>query len=78
MVIIGVLTDFFGTMLTCFGLKSTDPNKKYKYYRVGIYALIVAGKIHFRLLRTKVVLHFIKKLWNYEIITQFFLEHLTL
>eukprot|EP00088_Acartia_fossae_P015673 TRINITY_DN1862_c0_g1_i2.p1 TRINITY_DN1862_c0_g1~~TRINITY_DN1862_c0_g1_i2.p1 ORF type:complete len:240 (+),score=77.36 TRINITY_DN1862_c0_g1_i2:203-922(+) len=41
--VIGVLTDFFGTMLTCFGLKSTDPNKKYKYYRVSIYALIIAA-----------------------------------
>lgn len=41
--IIGIITDFFGTMLTCLGLKSTDPNKKYKYYRVSIYALIFAG-----------------------------------
>merc|ERR1712214_41581 len=41
--IIGVLTDFFGTLLTCLGLKSTDPNKKYKYYRVAIYALILAA-----------------------------------
>merc|ERR1712142_785516 len=41
--IIGLITDFFGTVLTCLGLKSTDPNKKYKYYRVSIYALIVAG-----------------------------------
>ena len=47
LVIIGVLTDFFGTMLTCFGLKSTDPNKKYKYYRVAIYALILAGVYFF-------------------------------
>merc|ERR1711962_1267652 len=41
--IIGVFIDFFGTVLTCLGLKSTDPNKKYKYYRVSIYALIVAA-----------------------------------
>merc|ERR1711942_417339 len=43
--IIGVLTDFFGTLLTCLGLKSTDPNKKYKYYRVSIYALTAAAVI---------------------------------
>lgn len=42
-VIIGLILDFFGTMLTCLGLKSTDPNKKYKYYRVSIYALSLAG-----------------------------------
>merc|ERR1712002_1202136 len=42
LVIIGVFTDFFGTFLTGLGLRSTDPNKKYKYYRVAIYALIVA------------------------------------
>merc|ERR1711962_319418 len=41
--IIGVFIVFFGTVLTCLGLKSTDPNKKYKYYWVSIYALIVAG-----------------------------------
>merc|ERR1711976_691430 len=32
------MTDFFGTLLTGLGLRSTDPNKKYKYYRVAIYA----------------------------------------
>merc|ERR1719228_660878 len=42
LVIIGLFTDFFGTLLTGLGLRSTDPNKKYKYYRVAIYALIVA------------------------------------
>merc|ERR1712044_92613 len=36
--IIGFMTDFFGTLLTGLGLRSTDPNKKYKYYRVAIYA----------------------------------------
>jgi len=41
LVIIGLLTDFFGTVLTGLGLRSTDPNKKYKYYRVAIYALLV-------------------------------------
>lgn len=41
-VIIGLITDFFGTFLTGLGLRSTDPNKKYKYYRVAIYALVVA------------------------------------
>merc|ERR1719295_546725 len=41
-VIIGLLFDFFGTLLTGLGLRSTDPNKKYKYYRVAIYALSVA------------------------------------
>ena len=44
LVIIGVFTDLFGTILTGLGLRSTDPNKKYKYYRVAIYALIVASK----------------------------------
>jgi hypothetical protein len=42
LVIIGLFTDFFGTFLCALGLRSTDPNKKYKYYRVSIYALIVA------------------------------------
>merc|ERR1712227_610717 len=42
LVIIGLLFDFFGTLLTGLGLRSTDPNKKYKYYRVAIYALVVA------------------------------------
>merc|ERR1719322_1008706 len=42
LIVIAVLTDFFGTLLTGLGLRSTDPNKKYKYYRVAIYALLVA------------------------------------
>merc|ERR1712158_204090 len=41
-IIIGLVCDFFGTFLTGLGLRSTDPNKKYKYYRVAIYALVVA------------------------------------
>merc|ERR1711963_819828 len=41
-IIIGLVCDFFGTLLTGLGLRSTDPNKKYKYYRVAIYALVVA------------------------------------
>ena len=41
-VIIGLICDFFGTFLTGLGLRSTDPNKKYKCYRVAIYALVVA------------------------------------
>ena len=44
LVVIGLLFDFFGTLLTGLGLRSTDPNKKYKYYRVAIYALVVACK----------------------------------
>ena len=40
--VIAWLTDFFGTVLTGLGLRSTDPNKKYKYYRVAIYSLAVA------------------------------------
>ena len=44
LVIIGLIFDFFGTFLTGLGLRSTDPNKKYKYYRVAIYALIIACK----------------------------------
>merc|ERR1712113_873737 len=40
--IICFITDFFGTLLTGLGLRSTDPNKKYKYYRVAIYSLAVA------------------------------------
>merc|ERR1712072_110640 len=43
LVVIAFLTDFFGTTLTCLGLRSTDPNKKYKYYRVAIYALGIAS-----------------------------------
>ena len=42
--IIAIMVDMFGTLLTGLGLRSTDPNKKYKYYRVAIYALIVASK----------------------------------
>eukprot|EP00096_Caligus_rogercresseyi_P008745 TRINITY_DN282_c0_g1_i1.p1 TRINITY_DN282_c0_g1~~TRINITY_DN282_c0_g1_i1.p1 ORF type:complete len:206 (-),score=51.33 TRINITY_DN282_c0_g1_i1:488-1105(-) len=42
LVIIVVFTDFFGTLLTGLGLRSTDPNKKYKYYRVAIYSLILS------------------------------------
>merc|ERR1712130_377908 len=41
-VIIGLICDFFGTFLTGLGLRSTDPNKRYKYYRVAIYALVAA------------------------------------
>merc|ERR1712193_373093 len=40
--VICFITDFFGTLLTGLGLRSTDPNKKYKYYRVAIYSLGVA------------------------------------
>merc|ERR1712223_1519737 len=40
--VICFITDFFGTLLTGLGLRSTDPNKKYKYYRVAIYSLAVA------------------------------------
>merc|ERR1712194_771972 len=40
--IICFITDFFGTLLVGLGLRSTDPNKKYKYYRVAIYSLAVA------------------------------------
>jgi len=40
--IICFITDFFATLLTGLGLRSTDPNKKYKYYRVAIYSLAVA------------------------------------
>ena len=36
-------TDFFGSVLTGLGLRSTDPNKKYKYYRVAIYCLVLCG-----------------------------------
>jgi hypothetical protein len=42
LMIIAIMVDMFGTLLTGLGLRSTDPNKKYKYYRVAIYALIVA------------------------------------
>merc|ERR1711878_204239 len=47
--IIGLFTDFFGALLTGLGLRSTDPNKKYKYYRVAIYSLIVAVLVMFLL-----------------------------
>ena len=46
LMIIAIMVDMFGTLLTGLGLRSTDPNKKYKYYRVAIYALIVASKYH--------------------------------
>ena len=44
--VICFITDFFGTLLTGLGLRSTDPNKKYKYYRVAIYSLGVAGRTY--------------------------------
>lgn len=53
--LIALFTDFFGTLLTGLGLRSTDPNKKYKYYRVAIYALLLASKFHIYLY----FLHFI-------------------
>ena len=45
--IICFITDFFGTLLTGLGLRSTDPNKKYKYYRVAIYSLAIAGECNY-------------------------------
>ena len=39
------ITDFFGTVMTWLGLRSTDTNKKYKYYRVAIYTLAIADMI---------------------------------
>ena len=53
--IIGLLTDIFGTLCTGLGLRSTDPNKKYKYYRVAIYALLVARKFLFAVKMQKLV-----------------------
>merc|ERR1712088_1124168 len=47
LMIIGIFTDFFGALLTGLGLRSTDPNKKYKYYRVAIYSMIVAVLVLF-------------------------------
>ncbi len=47
-----VFTDFFGSLLTGLGLRSTDPNKKYKYYRVAIYCLILCGNYVYRLIGT--------------------------
>lgn len=37
--LLGLLADLLGTLVTGLGLKSTDPNKKYKYYRVATYLL---------------------------------------
>ncbi len=44
LVVVVVLTDFFGTLLTGLGLRSTDPNKKYKYYRVASWSLVLASE----------------------------------
>ena len=41
LIIIVCFTDLFGTILTSLGIRSTDPNKKYKYYSVAIYTLIL-------------------------------------
>jgi len=41
--VIVCFTDFFGSLLTGLGLRSTDPNKKYKYYRVAIYCLVICA-----------------------------------
>ena len=41
--IICLITDFFGTLLVGLRLRSTDPNKKYKYYRVAVYSLFTVA-----------------------------------
>jgi hypothetical protein len=43
LVVICICADFFGTLLTGLGLRTTDPERKNKYYRVAIYSLGVAG-----------------------------------
>jgi hypothetical protein len=44
LVVIVCITNFFGALLTGLGLRSTDPNKKYKYYRVASWSLVLAGE----------------------------------
>merc|ERR1712179_463428 len=41
-VIIGLIIDFLGTLLLGLGIRSHTSNRKYKYYRVGIRALLAA------------------------------------
>ena len=57
LVVIGLLFDFFGTFLTGLGLRSTDPNKKYKYYRVAIYALVVSRKIFLKIASSIIIIN---------------------
>jgi len=42
LIVIVCVTNFFGALLTGLGLRSTDPNKKYKYYRVASWCLVLA------------------------------------
>ncbi|KAK2706508.1 hypothetical protein QYM36_016517 [Artemia franciscana] len=40
--IITLFTDAFATLLTGLGLKSEDPEKKYKYYRLAVYIMLLS------------------------------------
>ena len=66
--IICFITDFFGTLLVGLGLRSTDPNKKYKYYRVAIYSLAVAGRTMFIIIQSNLALR------NFLVTTKKFLK----
>ena len=43
LMIIGILTDFFGAIVTGLGLISTNSDQQCKYNRIAIFLLIVAG-----------------------------------
>ncbi|XP_065565819.1 uncharacterized protein LOC136030680 [Artemia franciscana] len=43
--IITLFTDAFATLLTGLGLKSEDPEKKYKYYRLAVYIMLLSWKV---------------------------------
>jgi len=40
--IFALATDIFATLLTGLGLQSSDPNRKYKYYRLAVYSMLVS------------------------------------
>nr|CAG4638831.1 EOG090X0HIV [Cyclestheria hislopi] len=40
--ILALATDVFATLLTGLGLQSSDPNRKYKYYRLAVYIMLIS------------------------------------
>lgn len=41
LIIIGLTFDLFASIIFGLALRSTDPNKKYKYYRFAVYTMVV-------------------------------------
>jgi hypothetical protein len=45
--VVCLLTDMFATLMTGLGLRSTDHQKKYTYYRVAVYIMILSREHSF-------------------------------